>query len=112
MEVDSETRQTIEALLKQDEETLRHIMIYDGGAGLRKSMRLPPMNMIREAICPSPEVRELVNHPDRVLLVAAVMDALSGLRTGLNLAAMSVLWVKRGIDKLCADQWCQQDEKG
>jgi hypothetical protein len=44
-------------------------------------------------------------------LVAAVMDAISGFVTGLTVAAVSVLFVKLGVEKMCADAWCERESE-
>ena len=140
MEVDSKTREHIEALLQEDEETLeRYLDLTEAGAPVRgvvydhkdivrrgpepdetgegeprRRPRLGPLLQARyrKAVCSSPKVREYAKHRDNVFLVAAVMDAISGYVTGLTLAAVSVLFVKHGVQKMCADEWCEQDKKG
>jgi hypothetical protein len=39
------------------------------------------------------------------------MDAISGFVTGLTVAAVSVLFVKLGVEKMCADAWCERESE-
>ena len=145
MEVGSELRKEIEALLTKDEAALVRIA---GAVRPKVQIRYEPPSLevgkapwwspwrwipkrkarerkptpaapprfvfppkVKNAICSSHKVREYAKHPDRVFLVAAVMDAVSGFVSGLTVAAVSVLVVKMGVEKMCAEDWCEV-EKG
>jgi dCTP deaminase len=58
-----------------------------------------------ERICYSENVKKYYSANDKVTLVAALIDCISGAVTGVSPVTFCVLLVKAGLDVLCQDCW-------
>lgn len=69
---------------------------------------------LRERICADETVfnahKAAVN--SRVLLVAAVLDCIAGVITGVSPITVSVLLVKEGLETLCKEAWSNAQQAG
>lgn len=60
---------------------------------------------LQDRICQSEGVRSAFEKGDKVALVAALADCISGVTTGVSPVTFCVLLVKEGVSLLCEIQW-------
>lgn len=64
---------------------------------------------LQDAICSDQDIisayRATTTHEDKVLLISAIVDCISGYITGISPATVAVLLFKQGIGGYCKDRW-------
>lgn len=62
---------------------------------------------LREAVCNSVAVRDLVNNSDSAQLATAIVDLIAGMCTGVSPMTVAYLLIKRQIKVLCSPLWAE-----
>ncbi|MFS0756131.1 hypothetical protein ABC383_15715 [Noviherbaspirillum sp. 1P10PC] len=66
---------------------------------------------LHDKICLSDAVHESFSRGDKVLLVAALVDCVSGAITGISPVTFCVLLAKEGVSTLCATEWSKKSDE-
>lgn len=66
---------------------------------------------LHDKICRSDAVHASFERGDKVLLVAALMDCVSGAITGISPVTFCVLLAKEGVSTLCAAEWGKESNE-